>query len=92
MDKSYRQPNWDFFPRFAFDEGVGLDRSNNFRTLNTDPAVVTSEKEKPTTIILATFASSAAEPIESANGRVTSDGTKKTGSHLASSMAPGCRI
>lgn len=62
-----------------------------FRTPKTDHEVDNNVKRNPPRITLEILITSMEDPNGSANGRVTSDGTKKTGNHLANTAAPGLK-
>jgi hypothetical protein len=45
-------------------------------------------KKKPTKIVAITFSTSIFDPMEGAKGSITNPGTKNTGSHFVSNVAP----
>jgi hypothetical protein len=64
----------------------------NCRTAVTAKAVVNRVQKKPPTITAPILATSTVDPTLSAKGKAMSDGTKKTGNHLAKSVAPGASL
>lgn len=61
----------------------------SLRMPKTENAVEKSVKKKPATMTAAILRSSTEDPKDCAKGRVTKEGTKKTGNHFAKTAAPG---